>query len=77
GYFFTRVKGTLCNNIYGIGPDGTVHFNGSIWQIIKPRPEGLVMVSGDCSNNVVILVGFASSGGVVGKAAVLMGVQVK
>ncbi|MGA9295050.1 MAG: hypothetical protein WBV81_20850, partial [Ignavibacteriaceae bacterium] len=42
GYFFTRVKGTLCNNIYGIGPDGTVHFNGSIWQIIKPRPEGLV-----------------------------------
>ena len=77
GYSFIRVKGTKSNNIYGIGPDGTVHFNGSTWQIIKPRPEGLVIVSGDCSNNRIVLVGFASSGGVVGKAAVLIGTQIK
>ncbi len=77
GYFFTRVRGTKCNNIYGIGPDGTVHFNGSSWQIIKPRPEGTIIVSGDCSNNMVVLAGFASSGGVVGKAVVMIGTQLK
>jgi len=77
GYFFTRVRGTKYNNIYGIGPDGTVHFNGSSWQIIKPRPEGLVIVAGDCSNNMIVMVGFASSGGVVGKAAVMIGTQIK
>lgn len=73
GFFFTRVRGTKCNNIYGIGPDGTVHFNGSKWQIIKPRPEGLVLVSGDCNNNIIVTVGFASSGGLVGKSVIMLG----
>lgn len=75
GFFFTRVRGSKCNNIYGIGPDGTVHFNGSKWQIIKPRPEGLVIVSGDCNNNIIVTVGFASSGGLVGKAVIMLGAK--
>lgn len=73
GYFFTTVRGTKCNNIYGIGPDGIVHFNGSSWQIVKQRPEGIVLIAGDCNDNIVAAVGFTSSGGVVGKAAVLLG----
>ena len=76
GYFFTRIRGTECNNIFGIGPDGTVHYNGLNWQIIKPRPEGFVIVSGDCRDNIVILVGFASNGGMVGQAAVLIGTRI-
>ncbi len=77
GYFFTRVRGTKCNNIYGIGPDGTVHYNGSSWKVIMQRPEGIVIKSGDCDNNMVVLAGFASSGGVVGKAVVMIGTQIK
>jgi len=75
GYFFTTVRGSKCNNIYGIGPDGIVHFNGSSWQIIKQRPEGIVLLAGDCNDNIVAAVGFTSSGGVVGKAAVIIGIM--
>ena len=71
-FFFTTIRGSKSNNIYGIGPDGIVHFNGQDWQLIKQRPEGIVMLSGNCSSNLVAAVGFTTSGGVVGKAVILL-----
>ncbi|OGU77364.1 MAG: hypothetical protein A2V93_00115 [Ignavibacteria bacterium RBG_16_34_14] len=73
GYFFTRVRGSNYNNIYGIGPDGIVHFNGSSWKIVNETPGDITLIAGDCSNNMVAAVGFTSSGGLVGKAAIMMG----
>lgn len=75
GNFFTSVRGNKFNNIYGIGPDGIVHFNGSTWATIKEDPVDITLTAGDCSNNMVIAVGFTSSGSVVGKAAIMMGTQ--
>jgi hypothetical protein len=49
--FFTTMRGSKYNNIYGIGPEGIVHFKGQDWQLIKQRPERIVMLSGNCSNN--------------------------
>ncbi len=72
GFFFTTIRGSASNNIYGIGPDGIDHFNGNDWHLIKQRPEGIVMLSGNCSSNIVAAVGFSTLGGVVGEAVILL-----
>jgi hypothetical protein len=76
GFFFTTIRGSASNNIYGIGPDGIDHFNGNDWHLIKQRPEGIVMLSGNCSSNIVAAVGFSTLGGVVGEAVILLAYKV-
>ena len=76
GYFFTTIRGSSFNNIYGIGTNGIIHFNGLNWNIIKQKFEDIVIKAGICNKNMVVAVGFTSSGGVVGKAAIVVGRQV-
>jgi hypothetical protein len=77
GYFYTTIRGSKSNNIYGIGPDGIVHFNGLDWQLIKQRPAGIVMKAGNCSRSLVAAVGFSTTGGSVGEAIVLLANQLE
>jgi hypothetical protein len=75
GFFYTTIRGNKSNNIYGIGPDGIIHFNGLDWQLIKQRPTGIVMLSGNCNSSLVAAVGFSTTGGSVGEAVVLLANQ--
>jgi hypothetical protein len=77
--FYTRVKGSGSNNIFGVGSssDGIIHYNGSSWKVIEEVPAGWGFFSLDVKEDIVVAVGASSSGSVIGDAVVFMGKQIQ
>ncbi|HED37324.1 MAG TPA: glucosyl transferase [Ignavibacteria bacterium] len=72
-YFTEAIRGTGVNDITAVGDYGFVaHYNGVRWYTVN-LSSGYLFSSVSVKNNIVAISGNSSSGGIVGKAIVIIG----
>jgi len=77
-YFLNTIRGDKINNLFAVGwTVRMVHYNGVEWKEIPGIPEEFNFESVAVKEKKVIAVGFSSSGGLVGKAVIFIGAQIK
>jgi len=74
GYFTEAIRGSDYNNIFVVGDFGiAAHFNGISWQTLDELFGIGKFLAVSVKNNTVVMCGHISSGGIVGKAMVIVG----
>ena len=77
-HFYTGIRGSQVNNIFAVGwTVNLAHYNGINWKTIDEIPEEFNFESVAVKAEIVIAIGFTSSGGVAGQAAITMGTLIK